>query len=112
MTTATHNMTVSRTDLYNALVECERQADSSSHWCAVRVAADGSVYNSEEPSRCVGEDEYYHRMPHTVTVFSRNGSGQCDLPEDWSDDDGVLLKEVESCVEQLEEAGYNVTLTD
>lgn len=63
----------------------------------------------EEVSRCVGEDEYYRRMPHTVTCLGANGAGQCDLEEGWEDEFDPEYGE-KDVLAALKDAGYEVEM--
>ncbi len=64
---------------------------------------------AEEISRCVSEDEFNRRMPHTVTVLGRQGNGQCNLKMGWEEDCDFDL-ECDDTVKALENAGYDVEL--
>jgi len=109
MKETTSKITVSRDELVEAILKFQKAMDDNQHFNAIRIDPDGTIRLSEEVSCCVSQDEYYHQMPHTVTVLSGQGFGQCDLEEGWEDDfDCDEL--IEDCVEKLEDAGYEVEL--
>jgi hypothetical protein len=110
---ATHEITISESQLRGSLLEYYRRLDEEQHWAAVRIGSDGKSYVSIEASRCISEDEWNHRMPHTVTVLSAHGAGQCDLEEGWEDSDDTvetMSEDIQHCVKELENAGYEVIL--
>ena len=111
----TTDLTVNESDLIDAMHKVEVIADTTSHWSAVRIDPDGTIRVSEEPSRCYSENEYYKRFPHTVTVYQKNGNGQCSLNEDEiANPSDVMLEyyrdELKRVEEVLVEAGYEVEM--
>lgn len=111
MSTATFEITVSRLDIYSALVRFAKLCDGNQRWNFIAVTPAGEVYTGSETSARYSREEYDRKMPHPVTVKSAFGNGQCNLPEDWSDDDGDCEDEVDSVVAALADAGYDVTET-
>ena len=117
---ATHTMKIDRSKLLEALVASEKIADTTSHWTAIRIHPDGTLSVSEEPSACYSQDEYYHRMPHTVTVAAQVGNGQHCV--NWNNEENeefqYSVEEVEEGVfdkleaieKELERAGYEVEM--
>lgn len=109
MKTATE-LTLSRNEVLEGLAEYERQVDSCQNHVSLRIHPTGNVTVDVTPSWECGEREYYHRMPCSVTIKHAQGHGQCNLLEGWSDDEGDLLPELDSVIERLEEAGYDVEM--
>jgi hypothetical protein len=108
MTTTQYPLTISRQKLIENLREAARFSDDTQHWIAVRVYRDGTIAVVEEVGRCVSEAEYLNQMPHAVTVWSRQGGGQCN----WTEEDENLdlyQDTATECIEKLEDAGYEVT---
>lgn len=105
-------LVVSRKALLDAMEQVEKIADETMHWSAVRVNPKGEVYVTEEVSRCFGVDEYYGNFPHTVTVYERQGDGQCNI--DWDNEDAEVRSNlwdlVDGIEEKLTEAGYEVEI--
>jgi hypothetical protein len=89
---------VSRVGLFDAMAEFEKLCDTDQMWHAVRIGVDGTPYVSTEASPCYSESEYFGRDPHPITLTSRTGHGQCVLPDDWCDDDGLLQDEIDRLI--------------
>jgi hypothetical protein len=79
----------------------EDMADGADDYAWVRVYPSGLVGSGREPSWCVGEDEYYGRVPHPITVWSTKGLrppvGADDGVFCWEDSlDGEYIRETDS----------------
>jgi hypothetical protein len=75
---------------------------------SVRVRTDGSVYEHLGASLTIGEDEYFDRVPHELTVWHRSGGVLFDTDPD---EEGVYRTEVPAedvakAVERVKVLGY------
>jgi hypothetical protein len=104
-----YKIQLDRDNLIAALLKREWLLDNKSHWIALRIYSDGTVAVAEEISRCVSEDEFNRRMPHTVTCLGASGNGQCNLAEGWEDEFDPDYGE-RAVVSALENAGYEVEI--
>lgn len=43
------------------------------NWNAIRIHPDGTIVEVEEASPCYGEDEYFQRVPHSLTFHVSTG---------------------------------------
>ena len=82
-------------------ISIEDMADGANDYAWVRVYTSGLVGYGREPSWCVGEDEYYGRVPHPITVWSTKGLrppvGADDGVFCWEDSpDGEYIRETET----------------
>lgn len=79
----------------------EDMADGADDYAWVRVYPSGLVGSGREPSRCVGLDEYYGRVPHPITVWSARGIRTAVCADDgvfcWVDShDGEYIRETDT----------------
>jgi|SRR5580693_1068291 hypothetical protein len=79
--------TVSETAVKNQIRETYLKSLGQAGWWAVRVNPDGDIYDVIEASPCYGEDEYYHRTPHTVTIWESRSNGSMSEEEIEAEDE-------------------------
>lgn len=86
-------------------------------YIAVRIRPDGTVYETQDTSRCLSADEFNRRVPHTLTVadFSAHGGWtgaeeDCPIDDDgdwheYPDFDDYRHAEIESAIREWVAAG-------
>ena len=79
----------------------EDYAGGANDYAWVRVYPSGHVASGREPSWCVGEGEYYGRVPHALTVWSASGLRESVGADGgifyWEDSDtGEYIRETDS----------------
>jgi hypothetical protein len=81
---------INEASLRDAVIEFIEKVDATQNHIHLRIGSDGLAYVSEDTSYCIGEDEFNKKPGHTITVKHQRGDGQCQLPEDWHEEDNGI----------------------
>ena len=79
------------TEVYGNLVLDRARGNHARNWNCLRVYPDGTAQIIEEPSACYPESEYFHRVPHPISLHESAGDCFTPSPDDdlwmWEDDE-------------------------
>lgn len=70
------------------------------HWHALRISSQGEIYTSQEVSPCYSEEEYFGRVPHSLTLHQMSGDNWLPNPDTgwlWNESEaGIWVGDFES----------------